>query len=263
MPNRIDQCFSELRSRNEKAFIAYICAGDPDFPRTITLAFALEEAGTDILELGIPFSDPLADGVVNQLAAQRALEAGATVQGVLECVRQIRQRSQIPIVLYTYLNPIFQFGFERFHGEASAAGVDGLLILDLPPEEETEPAADGPLHIRLIAPTTPPERIRQICTGASGFLYYVSREGVTGVQGDVASSIGERVGEIRRHTKLPVVVGFGISSAEQARAVASLADGVVVGSAIVQKISENGKASDLPSRIGKFVQPLVAAVKDF
>ena len=261
MSNRIDQCFAALRSRDEKAFIAYICAGDPDFPRTVDLAFALEKAAVDILELGIPFSDPLADGPVNQLAAQRALEAGATVQGVLDCVRQIRKCSQIPIVLYTYLNPIFQFGFERFHGEATQAGVDGLLILDLPPEEERALATGGPFHIRLIAPTTPAERIRQICAGASGFLYYVSREGVTGVQNDVASSLGVRVGEIRQHTKLPVVVGFGISSAEQARAVASLADGVVVGSAIVQKICENAKAADLPARIGKFVQPLVAAVK--
>ena len=262
MLNRIDHCFAGLRSRNEKAFIAYICAGDPDLPHTVDLALALEQAGTDILELGIPFSDPLADGLVNQLAAQRALEAGATVQGVLDCVRQIRQRSQIPIVLYTYLNPIFQFGFERFHDEANEAGVDGLLILDLPPEEEIAPAADGPLHIRLIAPTTPPERIGRICTQAAGFIYYVSREGVTGVQSDVASSLGERVGEIRRHTNLPIAIGFGISTTEQAREVASFADGVVVGSAIVQRIRENATRPDFAASIRDFVAPLVAAVKN-
>jgi tryptophan synthase alpha chain len=261
MQNRIDQCFATLRSRNEKAFIAYICAGDPDFPRTVDLALALEKAGADILELGLPFSDPLADGLVNQLAAQRALEAGATAQGVLDCVRQIRQRSQIPIVLYTYLNPIFQFGFEQFHHEANQAGVDGLLILDLPPEEETGLTSDGPLHIRLIAPTTPRERIQRICAGAAGFIYYVSREGVTGVQGNVASTLGERVGEIRRHTKLPIAVGFGISNAEQAREVARFADGVVVGSAIVQKIHENAALPDLAGSIGDFVAPIVAAVK--
>src|SRR5438105_10205348 len=136
MENRIDQCFRTLRGKNDKAFIAYICAGDPSLERTIDLSLALDKAGTDILELGLPCSDPLADGIVNQLAAQRALEAGTTVQGVLDCVRQIRRISQIPIVLYTYMNPIFQFGFERFHREASAAGVDGLLILDLPPEED-------------------------------------------------------------------------------------------------------------------------------
>ncbi len=259
MPNRIDQCFAALRSRSEKAFIAYICAGDPSLAATVELALALEKAGTDILELGLPFSDPLADGVVNQLAAQRALEAGATVPGVLDCVRQIRTQSQIPIVLYTYLNPIFQFGFERFHREAGEAGVDGLLILDLPPEEDQP--SDGPFHIRLVAPTTLPERIRQICTGAAGFIYYVSREGVTGAQSSVASSIADSVSEIRRHTKLPVAVGFGISTAEQAREVANVADGVVVGSAIVKKISEDATRPDLSAKVCEFVAPLAAAVK--
>jgi tryptophan synthase alpha chain len=259
MPNRIDQCFDALRSRNEKAFIAYICAGDPDLARTVDLALALEKAGTDILELGIPFSDPLADGLVNQLAAQRALEAGATVPGVLDCIRQIRTGSQIPIVLYTYLNPIFQFGFDRFHREAAAAGVDGLLILDLPPEEDQP--NDGPFHIRLIAPTTPPERIQRICSRAAGFIYYVSREGVTGAQSSVASSLKEHVAEIRNWTRLPVAVGFGISTAEQAREVAQVADAIVVGSAIVQKINESATKSDLPQRIGEFVAPLISATK--
>ena len=260
MQNRIDHCFAALRARNEKAFIAYICAGDPDLPRTVDLALALEKAGTDILELGVPFSDPLADGLVNQLAAQRALEAGATVQGVLDCVRQIRRCSQIPIVLYTYLNPIFQFGFDRFHREASNAGVDGLLILDLPPEEDLQ--SETLLHVRLIAPTTPPDRIRKICARAAGFIYYVSREGVTGVQTSVASSLGERVAQIRQCTKLPIAVGFGISTAEQAREVAQSADAIVVGSAIVQKIADAGDAPDLPEKIGAFVGALVSAVKD-
>ena len=259
MPNRIDQCFAALRARKETAFIAYICAGDPSLPATVDLAFALEKSGVDLLELGLPFSDPLADGVVNQLAAQRALEAGATVPGVLDCVRQIRTKSQMPIVLYTYLNPIFQFGFERFHREAGEAGVDGLLILDLPPEEEVDQPLDGPLHVRLMAPTTPPERMEQICERAAGFIYYVSREGVTGMQSTVASSMSDRVAEIRRHTKLPVAVGFGISTAEQAREVAQVADGVVVGSAIVKRISENAGSPDLAARVADFVAPLAAA----
>jgi tryptophan synthase alpha chain len=259
MPNRIDQCFAALRARNETAFIAYICAGDPSLPATIDLAFALEKSGVDLLELGLPFSDPLADGVVNQLAAQRALEAGATVPGVLDCVRQIRAKSQMPIVLYTYLNPIFQFGLERFHREAGEVGVDGLLILDLPPEEDLP--SEGPLHIRLIAPTTPPKRMEQICERAAGFIYYVSREGVTGAQSSVASSLGDRVAEIRRHTKLPVAVGFGISTAEQARQVAQMADGVVVGSAIVKRISENAGSQDLAARVAEFVAPLAGATK--
>jgi tryptophan synthase alpha chain len=259
MQNRIDLCFRALSARKEKAFIAYICAGDPDLARTVDLALALEKAGTDILELGIPFSDPLADGLVNQLAAQRALEAGATVPGVLDCIRKIRHQSQIPIVLYTYLNPIFQFGFERFHQEANAAGVDGLLILDLPPEEDQP--SEGPFHIRLIAPTTPPERVERICARAAGFIYYVSREGVTGMQSSVASSVADQVAQIRRHTKLPIAVGFGISTPEQAREVARVADAIVVGSAIVKKISECATESDLSERIGQFVAPLVAATK--
>jgi tryptophan synthase alpha chain len=261
MQNRIDQCFKALRSRNEKTFIAYISAGDPNLAATVDLALALEKAGTDVLELGVPFSDPLADGLVNQLAAQRALEAGATVPGVLDCIRKIRRLSQIPIVLYTYLNPIFQFGLERFHREASNAGVDGLLILDLPPEEDLELQSEPLLHIRLIAPTTPPARIQKICARAAGFIYYVSREGVTGAQAKVASSLGERVAQIRQHTKLPIAVGFGISNAEQAREVSQFADAIVVGSAIVKKIQEASAAPDLPERIGQFVEPLVAAVK--
>jgi tryptophan synthase alpha chain len=253
MANRIDQCFADLRKGGEKAFIAYICAGDPSLSATVDLALALEKCGVDLLELGVPFSDPLADGLVNQLAAQRALEAGATVAGVLDCVRQIRRQSEIPIVLYTYLNPVFQYGSDRFHRDAGDAGVDGLLLLDLPPEEDQP--TDGPLHIRLIAPTTPPERVRQICATASGFIYYVSREGVTGAQSSVASSLGDRVRKIRQHTKLPIAVGFGVSNAEQAREVAKVADGVVVGSAIVKKINED------PTGVGRFVAPLVAAVK--
>lgn len=261
MQNRINECFEVLRARNEKAFIAYICAGDPDLSRTVDLALALEKAGTDIVELGVPFSDPLADGLVNQLAAQRALEAGATVQGVLDCVRQIRRLSQIPIVLYTYMNPIFQFGFDRFHREAGDAGVDGLLILDLPPEEDIELQSDGLLHIRLIAPTTPPDRIQKICARAAGFIYYVSREGVTGVQSSVVSSLGERVAQIRQCTKLPIAVGFGISNAEQAREVAQIADAIVVGSAIVQRINETSAAPDMPDKIGQFVGEFVRAAK--
>ena len=259
MGNRIDQCFSALRQRNEKAFIAYICAGDPDLTRTADLALALEKSGVDLLELGVPFSDPLADGLVNQLAAQRALEAGATVPGVLDCVRQIRRHSQIPIVLYTYLNPIFQFGFDRFHREAGEAGVDGLLILDLPPEEDQP--GDSPVHIRLIAPTTPQERIAQICGRAAGFIYYVSREGVTGEQSSVASSLGDHVAQIRQCTKLPIAVGFGISTPAQAREVAKVADAIVVGSAIVKRIGEHRNEPDLAARISDFVAPLVAAVK--
>jgi len=262
--NRIDRTFKVLRARGAKAFIAYICAGDPNFEATRRLALSLEKAGVDILELGVPFSDPLADGIVNQLAAQRALEAGATPAGVLECVQQIRRDSQIPIVLYTYVNPLMVLGFEAFHRDAEAAGVDGLLILDLPPDEDGPDleAVGGMRRIRLIAPTTPDERIARITGRADGFIYYVSREGVTGEQENVASSLGERVEAIRRTTVLPVVVGFGVSNPAQARQVASLADGVVVGSAIVKRVAQFGAKPEMPELVADFVRPLAAAAKE-
>lgn len=238
MPGRVEQLFARCREDNRAAFIPYICAGDPTLQKTVEIALELEGAGADLIELGVPFSDPLADGIVNQLAAQRALESGATTAGVLDCVRSIRGQSDVPLILYTYLNPVLQFGFERFHEAADAAGVDGLLLLDLPPDELMENAPAKPLHIRLVAPTSPPDRLTKICETAAGFIYYVSREGVTGAQTSIAKSLGERLGEIRRSTKLPIAVGFGISTAEQAREVARIADGVVVGSAIVDRIAK-------------------------
>lgn len=263
MQNRIDQIFARLKASGQAGFIAYISAGDPNLAATKLLVLALEKCGVDLVELGVPFSDPLADGIVNQLAAQRALESGTTPLGVLDCVRDIRRESQIPIVLYTYMNPVYAFGFEKFHREAEAAGVDGLLILDLPPDEDgTEPAPVGNLkRIRLIAPTTPPERIAQITAHADGFIYYVSREGVTGEQTSVASSIAGRVAEIRKTTNLPIAVGFGVSNPDQAREIAQSADAVVVGSAIVKRIAEHGSDADLIAKVSAFVEPLARAVK--
>jgi tryptophan synthase alpha chain len=261
MANRIDDCFTRLHAAKRKAFIPYICAGDPTLPRTVDISLALAEAGADILELGLPFSDPLADGIVNQLAAQRALAAGTTVRAVLDCVRAIRNRSAIPIVLYTYMNPIFQFGVEQFHLEAGAAGVDGLLILDLPPEEDVGFNSPTLVHVRLIAPTTPPDRTVRIVKNARGFLYYVSREGVTGARDSVASSLTEKLAQLRRLSPLPIAVGFGISTAAQARQVAQHADAVVVGSAIVDVIAQHGAHADLISRVTALAKPLVDAIK--
>jgi tryptophan synthase alpha chain len=277
--NRIDNCFARLRSEKRKAFIPYICAGDPSLEKTVDLVHALENAGADLVELGIPFSDPLADGIVNQLAAQRALNAGATVRGVLGCTRNIRARSTIPIVLYTYLNPVLQFGFEKFHREAEAAGVDGLLILDLPPEEdvnaqeldrlkrsslETENdcknASENVFHVRLIAPTTPRDRVAVITKNARGFLYYVLHEGVTGARETIASSLGDRIAELRKFSDLPIAVGFGISNADQAREVARHADAVVVGSAIVDLIAKNATKPDMIDKVGSFAFELANAI---
>jgi tryptophan synthase alpha chain len=268
MHNRIDDCFARLRKEKRKGFIPYICAGDPTLKRTVDLAFALEEAGADVLELGLPFSDPLADGIVNQLAAQRSLASGTTVRGVFDCVREIRRKSQIPIVLYSYLNPIFQFGFEKFHRDAEDAGVDGLLMLDLPPEEDSREldrfnrsSSERPIHIRLIAPTTPPDRIKTIAKSAKGFLYYVSREGVTGARDSIATSLPQKIAELRKISDLPVAVGFGISNPEQAREVAQHADAVVVGSAIVDLIAKHGDKPETVEKVGAFARDLGDAVK--
>jgi tryptophan synthase alpha chain len=266
MHNRIDDCFARLRSDRRKRFIPYICAGDPNLKKTAELGLALEKSGADLLELGLPFSDPLADGIVNQLAAQRALAAGTTIRGLFDCVREIRRQSQIPIVLYSYLNPIFQFGAEKFHREAEEAGVDGLLILDLPPEEDGGAAAAGGfatgnvLHIRLVAPTTPADRIKEIAKNAEGFLYYVSREGVTGTRDSIASSVPEKIAELRKISDLPIAVGFGISNPEQAREVARHADAVVVGSAIVDLIAKHGDKPDLVEKVSAFARDLAKAI---
>ena len=263
MPNRIDEKFAELRANDRKGLITYICAGDPNLKQTRSLALALEKAGADILELGVPFSDPLADGVVNQLASARALKSGTTTRGVLAMLADLRRETQVPIVLYTYMNPLYRYGFERFHTDAEKAGVDGLLILDLPPDEDAANAEfvehSNLKRIRLIAPTTPPARIAQLTANASGFIYYVSREGVTGERADMPESLGERVAAIRATTSLPISVGFGISTPDHVRATAAVADAVVVGSAIVRRIGEFGDKPDLADRVAEFVRPLGVA----
>jgi len=261
MHNRIEDCFACLRKEKRNGFIPYICAGDPNLQKTVELSLALEKAGADVLELGLPFSDPLADGIVNQLAAQRSLAAGTTVRGVFDCVREIRRKSQIPIVLYSYLNPIFQFGAEKFHREAEDAGIDGLLILDLPPEEDGDLSAGNLVHIRLVAPTTPADRMKNIAKSAKGFLYYVSREGVTGARDSIASSLPEKIAELRKFSDLPVAVGFGISNPQQAREVAQHADAVVVGSAIVDLIAKHGNKPEMVEKVGAFARDLGNAIK--
>jgi tryptophan synthase alpha chain len=265
--NRIDRKFRELKARGQKAFVAYITAGDPSPERTPELVLALERAGADIVELGVPFSDPLADGVVNQLSAQRALEAGTTTPRVFEILKAVRMQSQIPIVLYTYFNLVYAFGIERFCLQAYQAGADGLLVLDLPPEESQGDTGigsrlgDGSLRrICLVAPTSPAERIATIVQKAGGFVYYVSREGVTGMQEHVATSVASRIDLLRKHTKLPVCIGFGISTPEQAHVVAHQADGAVVGSVLVNRIAEWGGEKDLPQKLEAFARPLAQAI---
>jgi tryptophan synthase alpha chain len=263
--NRIVERMARLRQNQGKGFVVYIGAGDPDLEATRRISLGFDRLGVDVLELGVPFSDPLADGLVNQLAAQRGLESGTTPGRVLQTVQAIRRDSAIPIVLYIYFNLIHRYGLERFVQDAAAAGVDGLLVLDLPPEEsgpyEILMGKVGLCVIYLVAPTTPEGRIEQIVTRGTGFIYYVSREGVTGMQQSVSANIAEMTRRIRKHTELPVAVGFGISTPEQAWTVAANADAVVVGSAVVNQIAQFGKSSDLVERVCGFVQPLIAAVK--
>lgn len=263
--NRIVDRFARLRREARRGFVAYIGAGDPSLKATLELAQAFDKVGVDVLELGVPFSDPLADGMVNQLAAQRGLESGTTPAKVLELVKTLRRDCEIPVVLYIYFNLIHRYGIQRFISEAKQAGVDGLLVLDLPPEEsenyETLMREAGLCNIYLVAPTTPPERVELIVQRATGFIYYVSREGVTGMQTKVSDTIDRMTAQIRQFTSLPVAVGFGISTPEQARTVAQKAEAVVVGSAIVHQIAEHGKSNDLVARASAFVASLVKAVK--
>jgi tryptophan synthase alpha chain len=263
--NRIVERFDRLKTLGQKGFIAYIGAGDPNLEATRELALAFDQAGVDVLELGVPFSDPLSDGLVNQLAAHRGLESGTTPPKVLETVATIRKQSQIPIVLYIYFNLVHRCGLEKFIRETAQAGVDGLLVLDLPPEEGVNYEAlmrqFGLCNIYLIAPTTPEDRVALIAKRASGFVYYISREGVTGMQNTVAATIADMTGKIRKHTALPIAVGFGISTPEQARSVSQTAEAVVVGSAIVNQIARYGNSKDLVPKTTEFVQSLLQAVK--
>jgi tryptophan synthase alpha chain len=261
--NRIDAAFTRLRSEGKKAFVAYVAAGDPCFETSLEVVKALAHAGADVIELGLPFSDPLADGIVNQMAADRALKAGMTTARALELIRAFRRTHPTPIVLFTYLNPIFTYGFDRFHADAAAAGADGILLLDLPPDEAQANAelagGHGLKQIRLIAPTTPDARVAQLAASAEGFIYALSRTGVTGAHGAPSEGIAEQVEKIRRDAKVPVCVGFGITTPDQAEMVAKAADGVIVGSAIVKQIELHpGRAAEA---VRDFVSPLIAATK--
>ena len=264
--SRLQQAFARARAENRAAFVAYVCAGDPDFETSVEICRALLANGVDILELGVPFSDPLADGLTNQLAAQRALEGGMTASRVFELVRRVREFSQAPIVFYTYYNLVFANGVDAYVRAAKSADVDGILTLDLPPEEAGDVAAACRAHgvetVFIIAPTTPDERIATIAGATTGFIYYVSREGVTGVRDHVASNIPQAVARIRARTKLPMVVGFGIGTRAQVAEVAAHADGVVVGSALVNCVRDHlGDRAKIVPAIAARAADLSAGVK--
>jgi tryptophan synthase alpha chain len=248
--NRIEATFKRLKDKKEKALVGFVTAGDPDIPVSLEIIRSMCRAGMDVLELGVPFSDPTADGPVIQRSSARALQAGVSLAAVLQMTRDIRQFTEIPIILFSYYNPILAYGLAAFYDDVTAAGADGVLVVDLPPEESDEMTSQWSGNdlalIRLIAPTTPSERMGKIAASASGFLYLVSKTGVTGSAGlNTDSNIG-RIDVLRSHTDLPVCVGFGVTTPEDVSALALAADGVVVGTAFERTIEENREKADLP-----------------
>jgi tryptophan synthase alpha chain len=258
---RIDKKFRDLRRQHRKAFIAFITCGDPNITTSFKLALELERSGVDIIELGVPFSDPLADGPVIQAASQRALMQGTNLNHVLGLIKRIREKSQIPLAVMSYYNPILSMGEERFVRKASGAGLDGLIVPDLPPEEATDLIAycrKFKLNtIFFLSPTSPNERIKSVARGSNGFIYYVSLTGVTGIRRKLHDEIKSRVGLIKRFTKKPICVGFGVSNRAQVKEISKFADGIIVGSAIVKKIQDNLAKNDLVTKVGKFVRSLM------
>ena len=247
---RIDDTFARLKSEGRKAFVAYVMAGDPDFDTALEVVQGLPAAGVDIIELGLPFTDPMADGPTIQLAGQRALEAGQTLPKTLDMVRRFRETdATTPIVLMGYYNPIYSRGVDRFLAEAREAGIDGLIIVDLPPEEDDElciPAqAAGLNFVRLATPTTDEKRLPKVLKNTSGFVYYVSITGITGAAEAHAGAVAPEVARIKAATELPVIVGFGIKTPETAEAIAGIADGAVVGSAIVERVGRGDATVDV------------------
>jgi len=258
--NRIDKKFIQLKKQNKKAFIAFITAGFPDLSTTAKLVIELEKNGTDIIELGVPFSDPLADGATIQEASRYALSRGTHLVNILDLVKQLRKRTNLPICLMTYYNPVFCFGDKSFVDQAVACGVDGVIIPDLPYEEAGEfrqyANQKGLANICFISPTSSRARIKATIKVARGFIYYVSLAGVTGSRKRLAADLKAKLSEIKKLTTKPVCVGFGISSASQVKAVCKISDGVIVGSAIVNKIKENIDNRNLVQRVGSFVGDL-------
>ncbi len=263
--NRIDQRFQDLKAAGKTAFIPYITAGDPTLAQTEKIVYALEEAGADIIEFGVPFSDPIGDGPVNQEAALRALKNHVTLKDVIGLIKNIRAKSQVAILIFTYYNPVLAYGLEAFATAAADAGADGVLCVDLPPEEadgyKAALDANDLRTVFLMSPTSTDERIELIAKQSTGFIYYVSRLGVTGEQAALANDLDTAVANIQKHTDTPVAVGFGISTPEQAKVVATMAQGVVVGSAIVRMIGELGDSDETAPKVGAFVKSLVDATK--
>lgn len=264
--SRIEAAFKEAAARGEKAFIPFVTAGDPNIRVSERIILALSKAKVDLIELGIPFSDPMADGPTIQASSERALKHNTTIKEVIALVKRVREKGcVVPIILFGYYNPIFVYGVERFAREAAFAGVDGALVVDLPPEESGELLAPLKEHgldlIFTLTPTSNANRMRRVAKVASGFIYYVAVTGVTGARGKVASKLKESIRRVRKYSKLPVAIGFGISTPEQVRSVARWSDGVVVGSAIIDRIAKDRRDKELPAKIGRFAGALKRGTK--
>ena len=265
MNNRIDSRFEALATAGRTALIPFITAGDPEPRWTVAIMHALADAGADLLELGVPFSDPAADGPVIQAASERAISRGVSLKHVLEIVAEFRQQDiSTPVVLMGYLNPIERYGHAEFARDAARAGVDGILMVDCPPEEMVHLRGQLDEHgiypICLVAPTTTPERMERIARQANGYIYYVSFKGITGANRLEETSLAEPVSELRSHTDLPLAVGFGIKGPQSAAAVAGLADGVVIGSALIERLAKAQCEKDACSRVADFLAPIRAAM---
>jgi tryptophan synthase alpha chain len=265
MINRIQQTFNNLQTKGEKALIPYIMAGDPSLDVTESLVLTLAEGGADLIELGVPFSDPIADGPVIQQAAERALQSGTSLKKILSTVRSLRTKTQVPLIFMAYYNTIMAMGLENFCAEAVSAGVDGLIVPDLPPEEsdalyQTTMAAGGPVVIFLLAPTSTPQRRKEVIKRTHGFIYYVSLTGITGAQLPDLNLVKKNVQTIQKMAKKPIAVGFGIATPEQAHNVAHFADGVIIGSALVRTIAEHHQDPDFLPGLKTMTQNLKAAV---
>jgi len=265
-PSRLDATFTALRARHERALVAYFTAGDPSLALTRKLVVEAARRGADVIELGIPFSDPLADGPVIQRATQRALAAGVSLPRVLELVREMRGEVSVPLVFLTYYNPILAFGLKAFCQTSVEAGIDGVIVADLPPEESgplrAEAMAAGLDLVHLVAPTSTPERMRKIARASEGFVYMVSLTGVTGERTALATEeLAQQLRALRAITTKPVCVGFGIGTPEQAALVGQLADGVVVGSAIVRLVERHASSAELLNRVGDFIAGLKAPLR--
>ncbi len=263
--NSIQQTFASNRPAGRGVLVVYVTAGDPSLEETVEIVTTVADSGADIIELGIPYSDPLADGPTIQGASQRALEAGATIQGVFDCAAQIRERTSIPLVIMTCYNPILQFGPETFVQEASKVGIDGILASDLPPSEAEQwcaVAAEYELStVFLVAPTTPPQRVARAVECTTGFVYAVARPGVTGARDELPEDLKDSVARIRQVTDLPIAVGFGISTPQQVAAVCEIADGAIVGSAVVDIIAEASNHEARLQQVSRFVSALAAATR--